>query len=52
MQLVGRLTSKYHVPVVSPRDYVEGLEPPAGISTPVEGISDFKLAHVPSEILI
>ena len=37
MQLVGRLTSKYHIPVVSPRDYVEGQDPPAGLSTPVEG---------------
>lgn len=39
MQLVGRLTSKFHIPVVSPRDYVEGQSPPPGLSTPVEGES-------------
>lgn len=44
MQLVGRLTSRYHIPVVSPRDYVEGQEVPAGLSTPVEGSYRFELA--------
>lgn len=37
LELVGRLTSKYHIPVVSPRDYVEGQNAPSGMSTPVEG---------------
>lgn len=51
MRLVGRLTSKYHIPVVSPRDYVEGQAPPLGLSTPVEGKLHSSRSYRPVETL-
>lgn len=52
MQLVGRLTSKYHIPVISPRDYVEGQEQQPGLTTPVEGRLPFKPDIYSLEILM